>query len=36
MIDVNFNFFSEVKPGQDPDAKSPIFLKYCTKRIDKL
>ena len=28
MIDVNFNFFSEVKPGQDPDAKSPTLKKY--------
>ena len=28
MIDVNFNFFSEVKEGQDPDAKSPTLKKY--------
>ena len=28
MINVNFNFFSEVKKGQDPDAKSPTLKKY--------
>lgn len=28
MIDVNFNFFSEIKEGQDPDNKSPTLKKY--------
>ena len=28
MIDVNFNFFTEVKEGQDPDAKSPTLKRY--------
>ncbi|MDA9885660.1 hypothetical protein N9D26_00200 [bacterium] len=28
MIDINFNFHSEVKVGQDPDTKSPTLKKY--------
>lgn len=28
MIDVDFNFFSEVKEGQDPDSKSPTLRSY--------
>lgn len=28
MIDVDFNFFSEVREGQDPDSKSPTLKKY--------
>tara|TARA_B100000886_G_scaffold107327_1_gene71664 strand:- start:228 stop:932 length:705 start_codon:yes stop_codon:yes gene_type:complete len=28
MIDVDFNFFSEVKEGQDPDSKSPTLRNY--------
>ena len=28
MIDIDFNFFSEVKEGQDPDSKSPTLRNY--------
>ena len=28
MIDVNFNFFTEVKKGQDPDSKSATLRRY--------
>lgn len=28
MIDVDFNFFTEVTRGQDPDSKSPTLKKY--------
>ena len=28
MIDVDFNFFSEVKEGQDPNSKSPTLRNY--------
>ena len=28
MINVDFNFFSEVREGQDPDSKSPTLKKY--------
>jgi len=28
MIDVNFNFFTEVKESQDPDAESPTLKRY--------
>jgi len=28
MIDVDFNFFTEVREGQDPDSKSPTLRNY--------